>query len=98
MAATEVFEELARADASVAWCVWNGNTYWTTARRAKEIAITQHIRVHPRTLETAGRVLFGLETGHTDTHAVILATAIGSCSTRVRASSRELCPTAFGRG
>jgi alkylation response protein AidB-like acyl-CoA dehydrogenase len=30
MAATEVFEELARADASVAWCVWNGNTYWTT--------------------------------------------------------------------
>ena len=38
MAATEVFEELARADASVAWCVWNGNTYWTTARWAKEIA------------------------------------------------------------
>lgn len=24
-----VFEELARADASVAWCVWNGNAYWT---------------------------------------------------------------------
>ena len=22
--------ELARADASVAWCVWNGNTHWTT--------------------------------------------------------------------
>src|SRR2546426_768977 len=37
-------------------------------------------------------------TGHTDTHAVILATAIGSCSARLRASSRELCPTAFGRG
>jgi alkylation response protein AidB-like acyl-CoA dehydrogenase len=37
-AATEVFEELARADASVAWCVWNGNTYWTTARWAKEVA------------------------------------------------------------
>jgi len=32
MAAAEVFEELARADASVAWCVWNGNTYWTTVR------------------------------------------------------------------
>src|SRR6266545_1115563 len=26
--AMEVFEELARADASVAWCVWNGNTHW----------------------------------------------------------------------
>src|SRR5262245_66190067 len=25
MAAAEIFEELARADASVAWCVWNGN-------------------------------------------------------------------------
>jgi alkylation response protein AidB-like acyl-CoA dehydrogenase len=37
MAATEVFEELARADASVAWCVWNGNTYWTTARWPKEV-------------------------------------------------------------
>ena len=36
-AATAVFEELARADASVAWCVWNGNTYWTTARWAKEV-------------------------------------------------------------
>ena len=38
MAAAEVFEELARADASVAWCVWNGNTYWTTVRWAKEVA------------------------------------------------------------
>jgi Acyl-CoA dehydrogenase, N-terminal domain len=38
MAATKVFEELARADASVAWCVWNGNTYWTTVRWAKEVA------------------------------------------------------------
>jgi len=27
MEAMEVFEELARADASVAWCVWNGNTH-----------------------------------------------------------------------
>jgi alkylation response protein AidB-like acyl-CoA dehydrogenase len=26
--ALEIFEELARADASVAWCVWNGNTHW----------------------------------------------------------------------
>src|SRR5581483_2257321 len=26
--ALAVFEELARADASVAWCVWNGNTHW----------------------------------------------------------------------
>lgn len=38
MAAAEVFEELARADASVAWCVWNGNTYWTTVRWPKEVA------------------------------------------------------------
>jgi indole-3-acetate monooxygenase len=27
-----VYEALARADASVAWCVWNGNTNWTTVR------------------------------------------------------------------
>ncbi|MFO1161837.1 MAG: acyl-CoA dehydrogenase family protein [Reyranellaceae bacterium] len=32
MQAMEVFEELARADASVAWCVWNGNTHWVTAQ------------------------------------------------------------------
>src|SRR4029453_9291682 len=37
MAASEVFEELARADASVAWCVWNGNTYWTPARGPKGV-------------------------------------------------------------
>jgi indole-3-acetate monooxygenase len=36
--AMEVFEELARADASVAWCVWNGNTYWTTPRWPRETA------------------------------------------------------------
>jgi len=36
--AMEVFEELARADASVAWCVWNGNVHWTTARLAPEVA------------------------------------------------------------
>jgi len=35
---TRVFEELARADASVAWCVWNGNTYWTTTRWPQEVA------------------------------------------------------------
>jgi alkylation response protein AidB-like acyl-CoA dehydrogenase len=38
MAAAAILEELARADASVAWCVWNGNTYWTTTRWAKEVA------------------------------------------------------------
>src|SRR5581483_11306748 len=27
-----VFEALAQADASVAWCVWNGNAYWTIAQ------------------------------------------------------------------
>lgn len=36
--ALEVFEELARADASVAWCVWNGNVNWTTARLPTETA------------------------------------------------------------
>jgi alkylation response protein AidB-like acyl-CoA dehydrogenase len=36
--AMQVYEELARADASVAWCVWNGNVNWTTARLAQEVA------------------------------------------------------------
>lgn len=36
--AMEVYEELARADASVAWCVWNGNVNWTTARLSKDVA------------------------------------------------------------
>jgi alkylation response protein AidB-like acyl-CoA dehydrogenase len=36
--ALEVYEELARADASVAWCVWNGNVNWTTARLRTETA------------------------------------------------------------
>ena len=48
VAATEVFEELARADASVAWCVWNGNTYWTTVRWAKEVG--QAIFADPDTI------------------------------------------------
>ena len=33
-----VFEELARADASVAWCVWNGNAYWTAAQLSETAA------------------------------------------------------------
>jgi indole-3-acetate monooxygenase len=33
-----VYEELARADASVAWCVWNGNVNWTTAQLPPEVA------------------------------------------------------------
>jgi alkylation response protein AidB-like acyl-CoA dehydrogenase len=40
MEAMEVFEELARADASVAWCVWNGNTHWTAAQLSSETART----------------------------------------------------------
>src|SRR5262245_9118775 len=40
MMAMQVFEELAWADASVAWCVWNGNTYWTTVRWANEVVRT----------------------------------------------------------
>jgi indole-3-acetate monooxygenase len=42
MQAMEVLEELARADASVAWCVWNGNTHWTIAQLAPEAARTIH--------------------------------------------------------
>jgi alkylation response protein AidB-like acyl-CoA dehydrogenase len=38
----EIFEELARADASVAWCVWNGNTHWTAAQLSPEAARTVH--------------------------------------------------------
>jgi alkylation response protein AidB-like acyl-CoA dehydrogenase len=38
----KIFEELARADASVAWCVWNGNTHWTAAQLSAEAARTVH--------------------------------------------------------
>lgn len=37
-----VFEELAAADASVAWCVWNGNTHWTAAQLSPEAAHAIH--------------------------------------------------------
>jgi alkylation response protein AidB-like acyl-CoA dehydrogenase len=40
MEAMQVFEELARADASVAWCVWNGNTHWTAAQLSSDTART----------------------------------------------------------
>src|SRR5262245_26785513 len=36
MQAMAVFEELAQADASVAWCVWNGNTHWTASQLSPE--------------------------------------------------------------
>jgi alkylation response protein AidB-like acyl-CoA dehydrogenase len=42
MAGIEVFEVLARADASVAWCVWNGNTHWTAAQLSPDAARTIH--------------------------------------------------------
>jgi indole-3-acetate monooxygenase len=42
MEAMEVFEDLARADASVAWCVWNGNTHWTAAQLSPDAARTMH--------------------------------------------------------
>src|ERR1700691_1550957 len=42
MAGLEVCEELARADASVAWCVWNGNTHWTSAQLSPAAARTIH--------------------------------------------------------
>jgi len=38
MEAMAIYEELARADASVAWCVWNGNVNWTTGRLLRETA------------------------------------------------------------
>lgn len=37
-----VFEELAKADASVAWCVWNGNTHWIAAQLSPEAAHAIH--------------------------------------------------------
>jgi alkylation response protein AidB-like acyl-CoA dehydrogenase len=40
--AMEIFEDLARADASVAWCVWNGNTHWTAAQLSPDAARTIH--------------------------------------------------------
>ena len=42
MQGIEIFEELARADASVAWCVWNGNTHWTAAQLSPEAARAIH--------------------------------------------------------
>src|SRR5258708_18524038 len=42
MEAMEVFEELAQADASVAWCVWNGNTHLTAAQLSPEAPQTMH--------------------------------------------------------
>ena len=38
VAGIDVLEELARADASVAWCVWNGNVHWTTVRLPRDVA------------------------------------------------------------
>ena len=37
-----VFEELAKADASVAGCVWNGNTHWTAGQLSPEAAHAIH--------------------------------------------------------
>ncbi len=37
-----VFEALAQADASVAWCAWNGNTHWIAAQLAPEAAHAMH--------------------------------------------------------
>ena len=40
--ALEVLEELARTDASLAWCVWNGNSHWIIARLAETAARAIH--------------------------------------------------------
>jgi alkylation response protein AidB-like acyl-CoA dehydrogenase len=37
-----VLEELARADASVAWCVWNGNTHWVAAQLSPQVMRVVH--------------------------------------------------------
>ena len=37
-----IFEQLAKADASVAWCVWNGNTHWTAAQLSPDAAHAIH--------------------------------------------------------
>jgi indole-3-acetate monooxygenase len=37
-----VFEALAKADASVAWCVWNGDTHWSSAQLSSEAAHAIH--------------------------------------------------------
>ena len=37
-----ILEELAKADASVAWCVWNGNTHWIAAQLSPEAAHAMH--------------------------------------------------------
>jgi len=42
MEGLEILEELARADASVAWCVWNGNTHWIAAQLSPEAARIVH--------------------------------------------------------
>ena len=42
MEGLEILEELARADASVAWCVWNGNTHWIVAQLSPEAARIVH--------------------------------------------------------
>src|SRR5215471_14570579 len=42
MEGLEILEELARADASVAWCIWNGNTHWIAAQLAPEAARIVH--------------------------------------------------------
>jgi len=39
-----VLEELARADASVAWCVWNGNTHWIVAQLSAEAMRAVHAK------------------------------------------------------
>lgn len=44
MQGLEVLEQLARGDASVAWCVWNGNTHWIAAQLPSETAGTIHAK------------------------------------------------------
>ncbi len=62
--AMEIYEELAYADASVAWCTWNANAHWTIAQvqeaTAKEIFANPHIFVANSTRPTGqARVVDG---------------------------------------
>ena len=42
MQTIEILEELAQADASVAWCVWNGNSHWIVTQLSDNVARTVH--------------------------------------------------------
>jgi indole-3-acetate monooxygenase len=40
--AIEILEEFAQSDASVAWCIWNGNSHWIATQLSPEVVRTVH--------------------------------------------------------